>query len=762
MIGLVVLAAAMGPSVSPRPASVAELAPDGRSVVQSNGSNEESSPLPEASPRDLDASDVPRREDEVALSSGALRSLVAASGSGEVGDVAELNGLRVSGERVRVEIIHDLSNEEIRSLVATLGGVVRGEVPGELVEADIPIDRLVELEQSAGVALVRPPLMIDAPADPGASVPSRPAQDLIGGSVVGQEVGFTNIPAWHAAGFNGAGIRVGIIDFFNGGRWNAAQAAREVPAPAGTFCRSNASNCSVFGASSGTGAHGVAVAEIIHEMAPRAVLYLAMVSTTSDLQAAVNYFASQGVKIISRSLGSRYDGAGNGTGPIAAVVNSAVAQGITWFNAAGNSAGRDGRQGGYWRGSWRDTDADGWLNFASGSEVLAHDCGFFFGLRWSDWSATRTDYDIYLYDAVDSPTPFAQGSDVQGSGGVALEHPTTPSGQPSSAVCASGEDIDYLAIRLFSPGSGTSGDVLEVMVDARIENHSNKWSAAQPAVDSASAGALAVGAIDPPEGIAIAPYSSEGPTNSGRRKPDLSADACVRSFTYSPDCFDGTSAATPVAAGAAAVILDSGWASAPSALRSFMMTYLTDDRGASGPDNVFGAGELILPEFADTATSQFRRHIDWVWNEGITAGCSPGRYCPNGVVTRGQMATFLVRALSLPPTSTDYFTDDEGSTHENNINRLRAAGITAGCSPGRYCPNGVVTRGQMATFLSRAFHLPATSVDYFTDDETNIHESRINRLRAAGITSGCTSTTYCPNGSVTRGQMAAFLFRGLP
>jgi hypothetical protein len=65
----------------------------------------------------------------------------------------------------------------------------------------------------------------------------------------------------------------------------------------------------------------------------------------------------------------------------------------------------------------------------------------------------------------------------------------------------------------------------------------------------------------------------------------------------------------------------------------------------------------------------------------------------------------------------------------------------------------------MATFLSRAYALPAAGNDYFTDDETSTHEANINRIAAAAITVGCTATTYCPNGLVTRGQMAAFLNR---
>jgi hypothetical protein len=66
----------------------------------------------------------------------------------------------------------------------------------------------------------------------------------------------------------------------------------------------------------------------------------------------------------------------------------------------------------------------------------------------------------------------------------------------------------------------------------------------------------------------------------------------------------------------------------------------------------------------------------------------------------------------------------------------------------------------MAAFLARALELPATEVDYFTDDDGTF-ETSINRVAEAGITSGCTATRYCPNANVTRGQMAAFLHRAL-
>ena len=67
----------------------------------------------------------------------------------------------------------------------------------------------------------------------------------------------------------------------------------------------------------------------------------------------------------------------------------------------------------------------------------------------------------------------------------------------------------------------------------------------------------------------------------------------------------------------------------------------------------------------------------------------------------------------------------------------------------------------MAAFLVRSFHLPLTSRDFFTDDETSIFEGDINRLAASGITAGCGGTKFCPNNLVSREQMAAFLWRAL-
>jgi hypothetical protein len=178
-----------------------------------------------------------------------------------------------------------------------------------------------------------------------------------------------------------------------------------------------------------------------------------------------------------------------------------------------------------------------------------------------------------------------------------------------------------------------------------------------------------------------------------------------------------------------------------------------------GTEEPYGLAWTIGGPFTDADDSTFRSDILWAWDRGITAGCRSTNYCPSSTVTREQMASFLQRALRLPAASRDYFTDDETSQHEGAINALAASGITGGCGTRRYCPRATVTREQMASFLVRAFHLPGTSRDFFTDDESSQHEQSINALAAAGITGGCSATRFCPRASVTRGQMAAFLHR---
>jgi len=107
----------------------------------------------------------------------------------------------------------------------------------------------------------------------------------------------------------------------------------------------------------------------------------------------------------------------------------------------------------------------------------------------------------------------------------------------------------------------------------------------------------------------------------------------------------------------------------------------------------------------------FSKEIRWLADTGTTKGCNPPEnteFCPDALVSRAQMAAFLVRALGYTADGGgNLFTDDDTSIFESDIDKLATAGVTYGCNPpanDEFCPNQFVTRGQMAAFLYRALH----------------------------------------------------------
>ncbi|MPZ53521.1 MAG: hypothetical protein GEU79_12445, partial [Acidimicrobiia bacterium] len=112
--------------------------------------------------------------------------------------------------------------------------------------------------------------------------------------------------------------------------------------------------------------------------------------------------------------------------------------------------------------------------------------------------------------------------------------------------------------------------------------------------------------------------------------------------------------------------------------------------------------------------------------------------------------------------------DDVPSDHLffEDIIWLATEGITIGCNPPEnslFCPEDSVTRGQMAAFLTRALDLPVAIDDHFDDDDNSVFEDDINRLAESGITFGCNPPVndgFCPDNTVLRQEMASFLVRG--
>ncbi|HTS25108.1 MAG TPA: S-layer homology domain-containing protein [Bryobacteraceae bacterium] len=232
------------------------------------------------------------------------------------------------------------------------------------------------------------------------------------------------------------------------------------------------------------------------------------------------------------------------------------------------------------------------------------------------------------------------------------------------------------------------------------------------------------------------------------------------------------------AASAAAAWITIGSAAAGSGPGSIAYSVTANSAPAPRAGSITAAGEAIniiqsgtdpAAPFADvTAGSPYADYIRLMSFYGITSGCSTTSYCPDASVTRGQMAVFIVRALSrggsFPYSNTPYFVDVPAShPFFQYIQRMKDLGITAGCGGANYCPDSPVTRGQMAVFLVRGVtgnDFTFTSQPYFTDVPAG-HPlfAYIQKLRDLGITSGCSATAYCPDTPNTRAQMAVFLNR---
>jgi hypothetical protein len=194
------------------------------------------------------------------------------------------------------------------------------------------------------------------------------------------------------------------------------------------------------------------------------------------------------------------------------------------------------------------------------------------------------------------------------------------------------------------------------------------------------------------------------------------------------------------------------------------------------------SGSAVLPiiqhgsdtiTFDDVAYNHgFVDYIQLMKTKAVTDGCSavPALYCPDSPTTRGQMAVFIVRSLL----HTDVFSfnpvpyfDDVKQTDGffPFIQKMKELGITNGCSavPALYCPNTPVSRIQMAAFLIRAKFgdvFPYRDTASFGDVQTgNGFFPHVQKMRELGITTGCTTESFCPEDPATRGQMAAFLVR---
>ncbi len=171
-------------------------------------------------------------------------------------------------------------------------------------------------------------------------------------------------------------------------------------------------------------------------------------------------------------------------------------------------------------------------------------------------------------------------------------------------------------------------------------------------------------------------------------------------------------------------------------------------------------------------------NVDCAYALGIAVGTMDGDYDPEAGTRRDQLASFIVRALTaagydLPAPEDQGFTDIEGNTHEDEINQLAQIGVTEGVTETTYVPRQVVTRDQMASFILQAAEygyddiidgvgqLEAQLGPYFSDvPEGNVHKDNIEAaFEIVGLTTGVTTDAFQPDQITQRQQMATFLIR---
>ena len=321
---------------------------------------------------------------------------------------------------------------------------------------------------------------------------------------------------------------------------------------------------------------------------------------------------------ITRSDGSG-KGLGDGTTPfsngVLRSVDTAVANGITWVNSAGNSAQVT------WYGRFADSNGDGWHEFSrtdacnnyalyDGGEIylarFAREVELLIDLRWDDrWGGANRDLDLILArwnEATRRYEAYAISEGAQSGGTAHVPFEFIVGSVPAGLYC--------LAVRQYA-GTAPSWLQLRARKAPILQHHTLHHSIGNPA-ESANPGLLAVGAAPAFDTNTIESYSSQGPTPDGRIKPDIVGVARAQSVSYRsaerPDGrWPGTSQSSPHVAGLAALVKQRFPQYSPQQVAGYLKSYAAE-RGEAGPDNVWGHGfaRLLASETSPSSDATLR------------------------------------------------------------------------------------------------------------------------------------------------------------
>jgi len=494
-------------------------------------------------------------------------------------EIAKELGIAVRDERVQVVALSvggDTAaiEEWLRSNGAIFVLAARGRV-----QAFVPPALLAELALRSDVVSVERPIYAELPEP---APPAAPPKWTVL-EVTSEGLAEMNVDAWHAEGLAGDGVRVGVIDVQFGG-WSDLLGVELPPEGRTTY--------QAFGGASldASEVHGTGCAEIVHDIAPDADLFLAHIRSTTDFYASLDWLAGLGVDVVTMSLGWYGTGPGDGTGPMADEINAFIAVTDALFIT---SAGNERRS--HWQGFSVDENLDNWVEFSPDSDInslvstMSEGDRVSVNIVWNDWSSPSSDYSLHLYNLDGAEPVEVAVSDRPQTG---QSHQT-----PYETISYTAPDGGRFGVRINREGVTGTHDMELFSLDSDLNIRVAEGSLTLPG-DAHETVAVAAVSYSSPYGYRS--FSSAGPVNGpggsftgGETKPDLSGYDGVSTVSYGPRDFFGTSAASPHVAGAAAVVRQAEPGFDYAETRAFLEARSLD-LGTGGKDNDYGWGRVFL------------------------------------------------------------------------------------------------------------------------------------------------------------------------
>ena len=200
----------------------------------------------------------------------------------------------------------------------------------------------------------------------------------------------------------------------------------------------------------------------------------------------------------------------------------------------------------------------------------------------------------------------------------------------------------------------------------------------------------------------------------------------------------------------------------PGHLRDGQRIYTCQNCGQTKLEILPAAGENPFSDILED--SYYYDPVLWALDQEVTTGLTADRFGPDLPCTRGQVVTFLWRAAGSPSptsTSTDFADLDSSKYYYAAVLWALEQGITNGLSSTSFGPNRPCTRAQVAALLWRASGCPAPARPApFTDiGSSGYAADAIAWASEKGITTGSSTTHFSPGRTCTRGQIVTFLYR---